>query len=125
VPVPEEETAGADHAVWVDAQLPPALARWLVNDFGLNAAHVQDLGLLHARDSEIFERARAAGAVVVTKDLDFVLMLERFGPPPRVVWITAGNLTKGGLQGLVRHHWERVMELLARGEPLIEISGRR
>lgn len=126
MPAPEaEERAGAGRAVWVDAQLPPALARWLVNEFHLNAAHVEDLGLLHARDREIFQQARAAGAVVVTKDLDFVLMLDRHGPPPQVVWITAGNLTKGGLHGLVMQHWGRVMELLTRGEALVEISGRR
>jgi predicted nuclease of predicted toxin-antitoxin system len=57
----------APRVVCIDAQLPPALAHWIDAEY-LSAVHVQDLGLLRAGDAEIFERARAQGAVVVTKD---------------------------------------------------------
>ena len=117
--------AGPQLRVWVDAQLPPALARWLASDYGAQAAHVAELDLLTARDQTIFDRARAADVVVVTKDVDFVQMLERHGPPPRVVWVTAGNTTKARLREIVREHWPRVLELLAAGEPLVEIGERR
>lgn len=56
----------------VDAQLPPALARWLA-DQGQPARHVYDLGLATADDREIWDVALATGAVVVTKDEDFAL----------------------------------------------------
>jgi len=36
----------------IDAQLPPALARWL-QDAGYQAEHVGDLGLREANDSAI------------------------------------------------------------------------
>lgn len=49
---------------------------------------VRDLGLHEASDQQIFEAARAADAIVMTKDLDFVEMVERFGPPPRILWLT-------------------------------------
>lgn len=39
-----------------------------------------DLGMLSAPDPEIFTAARAANAVVVTKDEDFVRLLESLGP---------------------------------------------
>jgi predicted nuclease of predicted toxin-antitoxin system len=29
--------------IWVDAQLPPTLANWLTNTFGLEAAALRDL----------------------------------------------------------------------------------
>lgn len=113
--------------VWVDAQLPPALARWLVSEAGIPAVHVQDLGLVSALDEAIFERARVetgAGGVVVTKDEDFVRLLERHGPPPQVVWVTCGNVRNAELRRIVLAAWPRVAELLAAGEPLVEISRR-
>lgn len=102
--------------VWVDAQLPPALARWLGTAPGVDAAHTFELGLLGATDIAIFEAARAAGAVVVTKDVDFVELLERRGPPPQVVWVTTGNVTNAALRTLVAA-WDRAVELLRRRVP--------
>ena len=77
--------------LWVDAHLSPRTARWLSEHFGISAVPVRDLGLRDASDKEIFQAARTADAVVMTKDLDFVEMLERSGPPPRVLWLTCGN----------------------------------
>jgi uncharacterized protein (DUF433 family) len=57
----------------VDAQLPPALAHHLV-ELGHEAVHVGDVGLLAARDQDIWRHALAIGAVLVTKDEDFVTM---------------------------------------------------
>jgi predicted nuclease of predicted toxin-antitoxin system len=45
--------------IWVDAQLPPTLASWLTETFGLEASALRDLALRDAQDLEIFEGARA------------------------------------------------------------------
>ena len=111
--------------VWVDAQLPPVMARWLGEHPGVEATHTFALGLLAASDTVIFEAARAAGAVVVTKDADFVDLLDRRGPPPQVVWVTTGNVTNAGLRTLVAAAWPRAIELLRAGEPLVEVGDRR
>lgn len=108
--------------VWVDAQLPPALAKWLRDLGESGAVHVEDLGLLRAEDPEIFEKARQVQAVVITKDNDFVQILERRGPPPRVVWVTCGNRSNPALKDLIVRSWPRVKELLAAGEALVEIN---
>ena len=50
----------------IDAQLPPALARWLTSK-GQEAQHVADVGLVSAPDKEIWNYALAAGAVIVSK----------------------------------------------------------
>lgn len=90
---------GADLCIWVDAQLPPALAAWLVREHGIDATHVKDLGLLEASDRTIYHKARDAGRVeVVTKDQDFPKLLERSGPPPQVVWLTCGNVSNAELR---------------------------
>lgn len=73
----------------------------------------------------IFEAARSGGAaVVVTKDEDFVQLLERRGPPPQIVWVTCGNVRNVELREIVGAAWPRVAALLAASEPLVEI-GRR
>jgi predicted nuclease of predicted toxin-antitoxin system len=49
--------------LWIDAQLSPALARWMSETFGVTAHAVRDLGLRDAKDLPIFHAAREAGAV--------------------------------------------------------------
>lgn len=71
----------------------------------------------------IFTRARDAQAVVITKDRDFLELLERHGPPPQVVWRTCGNTSNASLRALLGNVWPRIADLLAAGEPLIEVGG--
>jgi predicted nuclease of predicted toxin-antitoxin system len=109
--------------VWIDAQLPPVLARWFRDEHGTDAVHVDSLGLRHARDAEIFAAARAASGsvVVVTKDDDFLKLLDLHGPPPQVVWVRCGNVTNLQLRRILDEAWSGVLELLIAGEPLVEL----
>ena len=54
----------------VDAQLPPALARWLAAA-GHDAEHVADRQMETASDATIWDFSLWAPAVIVTKDQDF------------------------------------------------------
>jgi len=108
--------------VWLDAHLSPATASWLGETLGLDAVPVRDLGLLTATDVEIFDAARAAGAVVMTKDADFVALQERRGAPPQIVWLTCGNSSNARLRTLLAACWPKARELLEAGEPLVEIG---
>ena len=111
--------------IWIDAQLPPALARWLRQAHGVDARHVADVEQLDVDDPAIFAAARAGrAAVVVTKDDDFVELVERHGPPPQVVWVTCGNVRNAALRTLLLDAWPSVASLLAAGEPLVEIGHR-
>ena len=66
--------------------LRPSPSGWSANT-GVIAAHVLELGLVSADDSVIFDAARSGrAAVVMTKDDDFLKLLERHGPPPQIVW---------------------------------------
>lgn len=45
--------------IWVDAQLPPAIAVWITStSFGVTAVALRDIGLRDAEDYEIFEAAK-------------------------------------------------------------------
>jgi predicted nuclease of predicted toxin-antitoxin system len=68
----------------VDVQLSPAIAAWIQQQFGTEAVALRDLGLRDAEDRAVFDYARERGAVVMTKDSDFVSLLQRRGAPPQV-----------------------------------------
>jgi predicted nuclease of predicted toxin-antitoxin system len=109
--------------VWVDAQLSPALAAWLRAAFAVDAHALRDLALRDAEDQTIFDQARTASAIVVTKDRDFVDLVTRYGPPPQIVWLTCGNTSNVFLRELLVAAWPRAAALLEAGEPLVEIGG--
>ncbi len=71
--------------IWLDAHLSPRVARWIKEVLGQDAAPVRDLGLHNAEDEEIFNRARAARAILLTKDKDFADLVIRHGRPPAVI----------------------------------------
>jgi predicted nuclease of predicted toxin-antitoxin system len=108
--------------IWVDAQLSPRLAPWLTAQFGVRASALRELGLGEATDRAIFVAARDAGAVILTKDSDFVTLLERYGTPPQVLWVTAGNTATEHVQALLGATWPRVVALVGPGERLVEIT---
>jgi predicted nuclease of predicted toxin-antitoxin system len=87
--------------IWIDAQLPPTLASWLNNSFEVNAMALRDFGLRDAKDIEIFEAARVANAIIMTKDSDFVDLVCRLGSPPQILWLTCGNVTNRNLRQLL------------------------
>ena len=107
--------------LWLDAQLSPALAFWLASTFSVRCTAVRDLQLRDPTDHEIFMSAREAGAVIVSKDADFVRLLEQFGPPPQIVWVTCGNTSNLRLQALIRAGWPQVVTLLEAGDPIVEL----
>ena len=108
--------------VWIDAQLSPALAPWLGTTFEVEAYSARYLGLRDAKDREIFLAARESGAVVLTKDRDFVFLVEALGSPPQVVWITCGNTSNERLREVLRARFPKAMELLRLGERIVEIG---
>lgn len=107
---------------WIDAQLPPTLASWLQDTFEVDARALRDLELRDAQDIQIFEAARVANAVVVTKDSDFVDLVCRLGTPPQILWLTCGNVTNRKLRQLLMVTLPDALERLRQGEAIVEIT---
>ncbi len=105
---------------FVDAQLPPGLARWLT-EIGHSAQHVAELDLGDAEDAVIWERALDQNAVIVTKDEDFAERHAHFGDGPTVIWLRIGNSTNRTLLLWLEPRWDEIMELLGNGNRLIEV----
>ena len=109
--------------IWIDAQLSPALAAWINRNYNdLEARSVRSVGLRDAEDEEIFQAAREASAVVMSKDSDFLNLLERCGPPPKVIWVTCGNTSTQRMRKILKQMLRPAMEMLEGGEVLVEIG---
>ncbi|KAB8319681.1 hypothetical protein SD81_012735 [Tolypothrix campylonemoides VB511288] len=87
--------------IWVDAHLSPAIATWIFSTFGITALPLRDIGLRDAEDPEIFEAAKAQGVILMTKDSDFVDLVDRLGAPPQIIWLTCGNTSNARLQEIL------------------------
>jgi predicted nuclease of predicted toxin-antitoxin system len=101
--------------------LSPRLARWIEETFAVECVHVRDLGLRDADDSEIFQKARVAGSVVMTKDEDFIRLVEQTSPPPQVIWVTAGNMSNARFKSLLLKTFPDATSLIVSGETVVEI----
>ncbi len=103
--VAESTLPHSEAQVWIDAQLPPALARWLSAERSVDAVHVYELGMHKDTDWAIFSAARKSGVLVVTKDDDFVKLLGQHGPPPKVLWVRTGNVSNVELRRMMLNGW--------------------
>ncbi len=104
----------------VDAQLPPALARWLATQ-GHVAEHVADCKLETASDAAIWNFSVGVSAVIITKDEDFARR-KAFGVTgPAVVWIRLPNVRRRDLLKWFEKALPDLLAALERGETLIEL----
>lgn len=110
--------------LWIDAQLSPALAKWISENFAnIEATAVRDLGLRDAEDRIIYFAARGANATVMTKDSDFLELQKRLGAPPKIIWVTCGNTSNARLMEILATSLQQAVDLLENGETLVEITG--
>jgi predicted nuclease of predicted toxin-antitoxin system len=66
--------------------------------------------------------AQQAGVVVMTKDSDFVELVNRYGAPPQIIWLTCGNTSNARLTKILTTALPQAIALLGAGESLIEIN---
>jgi predicted nuclease of predicted toxin-antitoxin system len=104
----------------IDAQLPPALARWLAAR-GHEAEHVADRQMASASDRAIWDVAAQAAAVIVTKDEDFAQRKSLIATGPAVIWIRLPNSRRRELLAWFETVFPDILLALERGETLIEV----
>jgi predicted nuclease of predicted toxin-antitoxin system len=88
--------------IWVDAHISPGIAAWITETFAAEANALRSLGLREADDLEIFQRAKSEEVVFITKDADFVDLVEVRGAPPFVILLRCGNTTNRRLREILR-----------------------
>lgn len=108
--------------IWLDAQLPHALALWINQNFSVEAVPLREIGLRHAKDQAIFFAARQQATIIMTKDSDFIRLLDEYGPPPQIIWLTCGNASNATLRELLTTTLGKALDLLQAGEKMVEIG---
>jgi predicted nuclease of predicted toxin-antitoxin system len=111
-----------DYEYWIDANLPPQLAQWLREKFSVNAFSLKDLKMLHSPDKEVYHLASQKNSIILTKDEDFAELLRQKGPPPKIIWITAGNISNLELKKIIMNFFEKAINSLEAGNHLVEIT---
>jgi predicted nuclease of predicted toxin-antitoxin system len=106
--------------LWLDQMLPRRLCAPIGEWTGCEVWHV---GTEYREDEDIFHAARAAHATVLTTDSDFVSLLERLGAPPQLIWLRVGNCSNQELERILKATLPTVLEMLAKGEPIVEVTG--
>ncbi|MCI4645752.1 MAG: DUF5615 family PIN-like protein [Hyphomonadaceae bacterium] len=104
----------------VDANLPLRLAAWLMEQ-GHEADYSDDLLGLTATDTAIFAAAKQRGAVIVTKDRDFRLLVAP-PSPPQLLWVRLGNATNARLVTLFEQKFPAALRELEAGGLHVEIE---
>ena len=93
-----------------DHHLSPTLVTRL-RDLFPESAHVWNVGLHGASDSEIWRYAREHDFTVVSKDADFSEVSMELGYPPKLLWLRIANFTTDEIEALLRSRHSQILEL--------------
>ena len=110
---------------WIDINLPPSMAVWLKESFGLNAKSFFELGFIEKSDVEVFRIAqhRLNTIVITTKDIDFLQYQKQAIAPLKILHITTGNISNKQLKELVLKLFPEVIRIFTKtNQQLIEIT---
>ncbi len=104
----------------IDNQLPAALAEYLKKR-GFDCEHVLDVGLGQSSDSDICNYAGAHGAVIVSKDQDFLYLANQPKLNIRFIWVRLGNCRTSALLEAFDRLWPDIEVSLNAGDRIIEL----
>ena len=109
--------------LWLDAQISPFLTNWIEKEINIQTKAVWDLGLRDATGNYIFEQARIANAIVMTKDIDFKILQDNLGTPPKIIWLTCGNTSNKKLKEILSANLIKSLKILESSDVIVEING--
>jgi len=86
----------------IDAQLSPSLAAWINRTFKhIHSDSVWSVGLRGKSDRQIYEFAKSNSYTIMSKDSDFLILLEELGSPPNLIWVTCGNTSNAMMREIL------------------------
>jgi len=107
--------------ILLDANISWKLVTSLKPIFG-DCAHVDFIGLnVPTEDIDIWNYAQNNGYIIITKDNDFVDLLELKGYPPKVVLLKTGNNSSKALRELLINLKPMIEDLEINDYGLLEI----
>ncbi len=104
----------------IDANLPAQLAREFT-DAGHECTHVEDLLPRYSPDTSIARIANDSGAVIVSRDADFVEFSRNGTLNVPLIWVRLGNLRRAAIASAIRARMPAMVRSLEAGERIIEL----
>jgi predicted nuclease of predicted toxin-antitoxin system len=95
-----------------DANLSPRLETRL-QDLFPDSTHVFSCGDIAEDDALIWDFAKSAGLVIVSKDHDFQQMSYLYGAPPKVVLVRLGNASTASVEQALRKNFALIVGFVA------------
>lgn len=89
-----------------------------------DSRHVAELGLDTATDRAIWDYAGEHGFMIVSKDSDFRQLAFLLGPPPKAIWVRAGNVSTLDILGVLRQHRDAVESFASTAEEALLVLPR-
>nr|WP_314256283.1 DUF5615 family PIN-like protein [uncultured Devosia sp.] len=102
----------------IDANLPASLARVFVAA-GHDCIHMEDLLPRYAPDTEIARIANESGAVVVSRDADFVRFAKIGTLKVPLIWIRLGNLRRAAIAATIQARLSAIVSAIQAGEKVV------
>ena len=110
---------------WIDFNLPPEMAVWLKEGFMVSAKSFRELNFDTTPDVDVYKIAAQQSNVIVitTKDVDFIDYQKVIGAPPKILYISVGNISNQNLKKIIQHNFADILQLFLQSDTsLIEIS---
>jgi predicted nuclease of predicted toxin-antitoxin system len=73
---------------------------------------LQELGLLHAKDLEIWRYAKENDYTILTQDSDFNDLMISLGFPPKIIWLRTGNRNSESIFQLLIKYKMRIINFI-------------
>ncbi len=115
----------AELEFWIDLNLPPKMADWITDEFGVIAKSFKDLNFTETSDITVYKIAsqHKNTIIITTKDIDFADYQNLVGPPPKILYLNIGNISNKKLKELIHQKFGTALQLfLNTNDSLIEIS---
>jgi predicted nuclease of predicted toxin-antitoxin system len=93
----------------VDQNISFRVIKLLEKDFP-ESLHVTSAGLKNSMDIDIWNYAKKYGYIILTHDNDFDDILVKFGFPPKIIRLNAGNISTQKLVNLLQNSIKEIEE---------------
>ena len=91
----------------------PIIAKWLIEDTGYVVKSSYTLKLYGLSDTEIYNKAKANGnVVIISKDTDLDQIISLKGAPPKLILLRIGNCDNRILFTFLKNNLENAIKLL-------------
>lgn len=104
----------------LDANLPARLVQAFV-DVGHECEHMEDLLPRYAPDTAIARIANDSGAVLVSRDADFVQLSKDGLLRVPLIWVRLGNLRRAAMAAAIRARLPALVVAIEAGTPIVEV----